>query len=199
MPQGNPRPGEFYRHFKNRQYQITAIAEHSETGERLVVYQALYGDFRTYVRPYDMFVSEVDHVKYPDVRQKYRFEFLESIGEEEAPPAETAEKPTEEPAEEPDVEKQEEAAEENGPEVPEAADPELIRFMDADGFAEKFEVFTQMKPVMTDKLLDELAVVCDLVIPEGKLEDRYEQMKKCLLTRMKYERERDFGRQNKLF
>ena len=79
-------PGDIVQHFKRETlfkndkekniylYKIIGIAEHTETKEKVVVYQSLYGDFGMYVRPYDMFIGKVDKQKYPDIKQEYRFE-----------------------------------------------------------------------------------------------------------------------------
>ena len=66
-----------YKQFKGDYYFVEDIATHSETREKYVVYRALYGNNDLYIRPYDMFASEVDHQKYPDIKQKYRFELQE--------------------------------------------------------------------------------------------------------------------------
>jgi len=71
------KEGKEYRHFKGKRYQVIAIAEHTETQERFVVYRALYGEHKIYARPFSMFAGEVDRKKYPEVKQKYRFEEIE--------------------------------------------------------------------------------------------------------------------------
>lgn len=79
--------GDIVKHFKREYvkessseyiYRIIAFAIHSESGERLVVYQGLYPPYKTCARPYEMFISEVDKIKYPNVKQKYRFEKIET-------------------------------------------------------------------------------------------------------------------------
>ena len=73
-----PEPNEIYRHFKGNYYKIIAVGHHSETGEQMVVYydtsKKVSSPSNPCIRPLEMFMSEVDHEKYPDVKQKYRFE-----------------------------------------------------------------------------------------------------------------------------
>ena len=75
--------GKKYRHFKGKDYEVLCIAYDSETNNdenprKLVVYKALYGDGKIWVRDYEMFSSKVDKDKYPDVLQEYRFELIDN-------------------------------------------------------------------------------------------------------------------------
>ena len=200
MAQGNPLPGEKYLHFKNKLYQVIAVAKHSETMEPYVVYQALYGDFGVYIRPYDMFVSEVDHGKYPEVTQKYRFAYVDHTKNEtlRTERAEHKKMPVNQNVEQqenvPDVtaavstaELQEQNMVQRESDVEEQIDPWLLRFLDTDTMEEKYQIVCDIKNDITDRLIDDLAVAVDVVIPEGKLSDRYEQLKYCIRTRQKYE------------
>lgn len=200
MAERIPVSGEIYRHFKNKLYQIVAIATHSETGEKLVIYQALYGDFGVYARPLTMFTSEVDHEKYPEVTQKYRFAYVDHTKNEtlRTERAEHKKIPVNQNVEQqenvPDVtaavsttELQEQDMVQRELDVEEQINPWLLRFLDTDTMEEKYQIVCDIKNDITDRLIDDLAVAVDVVIPEGKLSDRYEQLKYCIRTRQKYE------------
>ena len=192
-----PKTGDIYRHFKNKLYQIVTVARHSETKELLVIYQALYDDFGVYARPLEMFMSEVDHVKYPEVAQKYRFEKVEreELAGQKATVARMYEQPAElrdEPVEVSDepVEADNEPAkvyEEPVEEQEEMPNPKLMEFLDAETFDEKYNVLVSMRDCITDKLVDDIAVVMDVVIPDGDLMKRYDDLRQAIRTRQRYE------------
>ena len=202
----NPRPQEMYRHFKGNLYQIRCLAKHSEKRELMVVYQAMYGTFEIYVRPLSMFMEEVDRGKYPDARQRYRFELLQDIEDEE--PAILTEIPgREESAGLPkdamgDKREADYVAE---PAVPEAVsaeaalaeavpeeeqlniDPLVLAFLDADSYEQKLTILDSLHNRITDDMINTMAVSSDLEIKEGDVEDRYMELRNCLRTFEKFE------------
>ena len=151
MMRQNPMPQQIYRHFKGNFYQIVTLAEHTETGECLVIYQALYGDYRIYARPLSMFMEKVDREKYPESTQEYRFEIA-------------------------DV-----PAEEGG------LDPLVIEFLDADSYEERLNILAALHHRITDDMINTMAIAIDVEVREGELEERYSELRNCLLLYDKFE------------
>lgn len=146
-----PVVGETYRHFKNKNYKIIAIAHHSETDEELVIYQALYGEGKVCARPLEMFVSEVDHEKYPEVKQKYRFEKIDT------------------------------------PVLAMSIEDRMMKFFDEETLEGKYQVLLTMRNEVTDTMIDNMAVVLDLVIEDAPIEKRFEDLKHAIQTKQRYE------------
>ena len=180
-----PKPGELYKHFKNRLYQIITVAIHSENQEKMVVYQALYGDFKTYVRPLSMFVSEVDKIKYPDVQQKYRFERV-ILNEE----IETEAEDTLIRKEISEIMKQSKDVELSNEKVNEDVNPILLDFLEADSYDEKLIILKSNQENINDHLLSDMAASMDCTVEEGNIEDRLNGLIFCLQTFARFENNR---------
>lgn len=159
-------PGEFYRHFKGRLYQVIAVAVHSETGERMVVYQALYGDFRVYVRPYEMFVSEVDREKYPDVVQKWRFErVMPESGEENT----------------------ENVFVSAGEEEEGKPNPVLVEFLDAETYEKRMALLKKLERTATQAELDSIYTVLDMKPVMGTVAEQLYDIRRFLTMQNQFD------------
>ena len=145
------KAGEYYRHFKGGQYQVTAIARDANTEEKVVVYQALYGEEEFWVRPYEEFASEVDREKYPDAEQTWRFEKIEE---------------------------------------PQQMNPLLLRFLEAESYRDKLELFQAWEAYADEQLLESIAVSLDITLGHGSVKEKYREILNCLKTMEHFETDR---------
>ncbi|MCI2048204.1 MAG: DUF1653 domain-containing protein [Lachnospiraceae bacterium] len=188
MENREPKPGEQYRHFKGKRYRIVTLAEDAETGEQEVVYQALYGDGKVWVRNLSEFTEKLDRSVYPAATQEYRFE-REEPAEGSAGPEEAVRHGSGDGA------SAAAAADSSAVTAPEEGtsglDPLVEEFLDAGSTAEKLNILSALHSRITDDMIDTMAMASGLEIDRGDLESRWGDLRECLLTIEKYEQSRD--------
>ncbi len=186
-----PKPQEIYKHFKGNLYQIITVAIHSETREKMVVYQAMYGDFKVYCRPLDMFMSMVDAAKYPNHAGEKRFALVTDIQDNSSKIDYNSKVVNDEKVVKPETTRnnvldksiEDEAAELN-------LDPLVVKFMDAFSSTDRLSILEKLRPTITNEMIDIMAMAVDTEIREGDVLDRYSELKDYLLTKEKYETNR---------
>ena len=171
MPGREPRPGDIYQHFKGNKYQVTAIAYDAETEEKCVVYQALYGEFKTFIRKYDEFISEVDREKYPQVSCRYRFSSQDELENEikAEPVPGYAMRELKHPEDEGEI------------------NPDLLAFLEAETTREKLEVLDRIQGRITESILCAIEASMDISYEDENPEERVYYIKNYLRTRERYE------------
>ncbi len=230
-----PRAQEIYRHFKGGLYQVLTVAEHTETGEQLVIYQAMYGEFKIYARPLEMFAGPVDRVRYPEAEQEFRFQLQspngarrQSGGYQDGLPREvlpqepgngggyilnTANRGDEagkdQAAEPRGTESELQTAESHGtePELqatePHEAEPELqmaeprqeepgldpmvLEFLDARTYEQRLNVLAALHHRITNEMITTMSLCCDIEVEGDDVEQRYEELKQCLMMKERFE------------
>ena len=202
--------GAYYKHFKNKLYKVLDIVYHSETKEAMVLYQALYGDFKSYVRPLDMFLSEVDHVKYPEVKQKYRFsrvsldEFgnVSPIDEDNSEPVtNTVTKPESMASTQSAIKAESKIVSEIETNTDNEANTDneintdneariaslVEKFLDSKEYEDKLDALLLLNNNINDDLIDLFAESLDIVVEKGDLATRVKSLKAVLQAHTKYE------------
>ena len=180
-----PSPGQLYRHFRGNLYRIVTLAKHSETGEELVVYQALYGAYEVYARPLSMFMEKLDSDQYPDTVQEYRFELqkeliTEPVSKTESKGNTTKEETAADYAGSTPAETEEQQEELN-------IDPLVLEFLDAGTYEERLNILSALRHRITDDMINTMAMAVDVEIDDGDTQDSFEELRTCLLTFEKYE------------
>lgn len=154
-----PKKGELYRHFKGNLYEVIVIARDSETLEEMVVYKEMDGE-AVYVRPLRMFVSKVDHEKYPDVLQEYRFEHIQRIETEEI------------------IESEEEEVSNNSM---------ILDFLELTTASEKMQYLQSVREYINEEFLTVVAQSLEYVERDESLTGRYESLIHYLKILARYE------------
>lgn len=210
MGRKKPVPGSFYRHFKGNIYQIRDLAKHTETGEEMVVYQAMYPPFSVWVRPMEMFLEQVDRQKYPDAGQQFRFEEIRLVSRSNQ--AVDSQQKTvnqqklavqQEVSDRQKIPNQQEISEEDlrsaliegqvetklagrmsGEEI---ARRGFLALLDAKDFRDKRRILQGMQPYLNSLYINNLAAALDIVLEEGSDRQHYETILHCLETLERYE------------
>ena len=230
-----PRAQEIYRHFKGGLYQVLTVAEHTETGEQLVIYQAMYGEFKIYARPLEMFAGPVDRARYPEAEQEFRFQLQNPNGarrqsgghqdgqprqilsqepgnsgvyisntahrEDEAGKDQAADPRGTEPklqmAESHGAEPELQAIEPHGAETElqtaesrqeePGLDPMVLEFLDARTYEQRLNVLAALHHRITNEMITTMSLCCDIEVEGDDVEQRYEELKQCLMMKERFE------------
>ncbi len=162
-----PKPGEFYRHLNNTLYQIITIARNTETGEQLVIYQELSGNFSIYAGPLSRFLGEVIPVKRPEAGEPYRPEWTEDMVERTG----------------------EQSSWRSGLADEDEVNPWLERFLDAEGYDQRLSVLRMMLGKVGQKEVDSIYLALDIAMPSkaGDVDSQLRGIIKHLETKKRYD------------
>lgn len=204
--------GAFYRHFKGNVYQVKTIAKDCDSLEDHVIYQAMYPPFGTWSRKLSEFVSVVDVEKYPEAKQKYRFQRMKeseltedaTLQKVEVKKIEVIKVANPETAGDKEEQKPEQTttdqelrralvsgrAQDYLPDsisAEEIAHRGMLQILDETDYKEKRHLLVGLKPYLDEKWINNIALAMDLVLEEGTLEEKYESLLHCIDTFARYD------------